>query len=66
MSLSCVYDKWRIKQIGWLGSLGRDEMAEYSDAPFLFQGSHKTGAVPATVGRSVRGGLNSGDTQGML
>lgn len=34
MSLSCVYDKWRIKQIGWVGSLGRDKMAEYSDPLF--------------------------------
>lgn len=34
MSLSCVYDKWRIKEIGCVGSLGRDKMAEYSEAPF--------------------------------
>lgn len=34
MSLFFVYDKWRIKEIGWVGSLGRDRMAEYSDAPF--------------------------------
>lgn len=33
---------------GW-ASLGRDEMVEYSDAPFLFQGSHKKGAGRATV-----------------
>lgn len=38
MSLSCVYDKWRIKQIGWVGSLGRDKMAEYSDPPFFSPG----------------------------
>lgn len=28
MSLSWVYDKWRIKDIGWVGSPGREKMAE--------------------------------------
>lgn len=56
MFLSCVYDNRRIKQIVWLSLLGRGKMAEYSDAPFLFQGSLQKGAVNATAGWSVRGG----------
>lgn len=57
MSLSCVYDKWRIKQIGWVGSLGRDKMAEYSDPPFFLQGSQQGRCLSASVGWWVRRSL---------
>jgi hypothetical protein len=50
MSLLCVYDKWRIKQIGCLGSLGRDIMAEYRDLPFFSRAANKKGSMNATVG----------------
>lgn len=66
MSLSWVYDKWRIKEIGWIGSPGRDKMAECSDAPFSLGKPNKKVAVNGRVGQSgEREGLSSGARQGL-
>lgn len=47
MSLACAYDKWRRKQISWVGSPGRDKSGWICSLPLFSTGTNKKGAMNA-------------------